>query len=149
MAPHLHFAGDANAARDAAFVERVRAAFGLSPDAPLELQRAEQNAQGEWTLEYAATQYVAVDGAEFGAANGVIVDERASVHLRFDTRGALVSSQVQLVDERHLQLVKDQIRKLAAADQIDPAPTNAPPRRAWYVETDARRRKRLKRASIA
>jgi hypothetical protein len=145
-----------DAARDAGFIERVRTALGLPPDAPLEFESVTQNAQGARTVEYSATQ-IKLDGAEFGAANGVTMDERAAVSLQFDARGALVSSQVTPVDERHLQLVKDQVRKLAAADQIYlAAPGEAinpdalrAQRKPWYVETDAQGRKRLKRAYMA
>ncbi len=145
-----------DAARDAGFIERVRAALDLPPDAPLEFVDVTQNAQGARTVEYSATQ-IKLDGAEFGVANGVTIDEPAAVSLQFDARGALVSSQVTPVDERHLQLVKDQVRKLAAADQVyRAAPGEAidsdalrAQRKPWYVEKDAQGRKRLKRAYMA
>ncbi len=147
---------DSDAARDAGFIERVRAALGLPPDAPLEFEGVTQNAQGARAVRYTASQ-MKLDGAEFGAANGVTVDERANVSLQFDARGALVSSQIAPADERHLQLVKDQIRKLAAADQIyltapgeaiDPDALRVQ-RKPWYVQTDAQGGKRLKRAYMA
>ncbi len=145
-----------DAARDPGFIERVQAALGLPTDAPLELQSATQNAEGERTVGYSAVE-MKLEGAEFGAANGVTVDQRASVSLTFDARGALVSSQMTLVDERHFRLVKDQVRNLAAADEIYPAaPGEAidpdalrAKRQSWYVETDAQGRKRLKRAFMA
>lgn len=157
MAIELHFAGDAHAARDADFIEHVKTALALPADAQLELQSATRNAQGERAVAYAVTQAVELQGAEFGAANGVVVDESASVSLRFDARGALVSSQVAPIDERHLRLVKDQVRKLAAADEIFRASPGEAidtdvlrvKRKPWYVETDAQGRQRLKRAYIA
>lgn len=155
MATKLRLA-ELDAARDPGFVERVRGALNLPPTAQLELQSATQTAQGEHAVEYSATQ-MKLEGAEFGAANGVTVDERASVSLRFDARGALVSSQLEPIDEQHLRLVKDQVRKLAAADQIYLAAPGESidvdalraRRKPWYVETDAQGRKRLKRAFMA
>lgn len=145
-----------HAARDPDFIERVKAALSLPQDAQLELQAATQNAQGERAIEYSATQ-MKLEGAEFGAANGVSVDERAVVSLQFDARGALVAFQINPMDERHLKLVKDQVRKLAVADEIylaapgeaiDPDALRAK-RKPWYVATDAQGRKRLKRAYMA
>lgn len=143
-----------DAARDAHFVERVKTALDLPADARLELQRATEDAQGRHTVEYTIAQPIEIQGAEFGAADGVTVEEQRMVSLLFDARGALVSSQVSPIDERHLRLVKDQIRKLAAANAIGPAPSgevsdaDALPavRRPWYIEMDEEGRKRLKRA---
>lgn len=153
----LQFAGEVSAARDAAFLERVKAVLGLRPGAQLELQRAADDQQGKHILEYAVTQPVTILGKEFGAANGVIVDERMIASLRFDARGVLVSSRVSPIDAHHLQLVKDQIRKLAQAGEIYLAQPNEKidadalraQRKPWYVEVDAQGRKRLKRAYIA
>lgn len=153
----LQFAGDADAARDAAFLERVKAALGLRPGSQLELQSATQDKQGKRTIEYTVTQPVTIQGKEFGAADGVVVDERMIASLRFDARGALVSSKLSPIDARHLQLVKDQIRKLAQVDEIYLAQPNQKidtdalraQRKPWYVEVDAQGRKRLKRAYIA
>ncbi|MDE3088904.1 MAG: hypothetical protein KGJ80_05925 [Chloroflexota bacterium] len=147
---------DPGAARDAGFIERVKAAVGLPADAQLELQSAAQSAGGERIVKYAAP-VLKLDGAEFGAANGVVVDERVTVSLRFDARGALASSEVAPIDERHFHLVKAQVSKLAAADEIylaapgESIDTDAlrARRKPWYVETDARGRKRLKRAYVA
>ncbi len=157
MAVDLRFAGDINAARDAEFVERVKAALGLRPGAQLELQSATQDKQGKHTIEYVVTQPITIQGKEFGAADGVVVDERMIASLRFDARGMLVSSQVSPIDARHLQSVKDQIRKLVQADEIYLAQPNEKidtdalraQRKPWYVEVDAQGRKRLKRAYIA
>ncbi len=147
---------NADAAHDAGFIDHVKAALGLPPDAPLELQSATQDAQGGRAVEYSAAA-MKLEGAEFGAANGVTVDERATISLRFDARGALLSSQITPADTRHLQLVKDQVRKLAAANEIylaapgEKIDTDAlrAQRKPWYVETDAQGRKRLKRAYMA
>ena len=145
-----------NAARDPSFIESTKAALDLPATAQLELQSATRTAQSEHTVEYSASQMKLV-GAEFGAANGVTIDERAKVALRFDARGALVSSQIEPIDEQHLRWVKDQVRKLAAAEQIHlAAPGEAidvdalrAQRKPWYVETDAQGSKRLKRAYVA
>ncbi len=148
MENELRLAG-LDAARDPNFIAQVKTALHLPAEVQLELQNVSGDPQGERAVEYAATQTVHLNGAEFGAADGVAVDERGTVSLRFDGRGRLVASQVSPIDRRHLELVQDQIRKLAAADQIDPAPPGDVPvnrRRPWYVESDDHGRKRLKRA---
>ena len=156
MASQLHLT-EADAARSPDFSKQVQAALKLPDDARLELQNVAQGAHGELNVMYAATMPIEVQGAEFGNANGVMVDEPMSVSLRFDARGALVSSQVAPADDHHLRLVKDQIKKLAAADQIYPASPSESidtdalraQRKPWYIEMDAQGRKRLKRAYMA
>lgn len=145
-----------DAARDPGFVERAKTALNLPATAQLDFQSATQTAQDEHAVEYSANQ-MKLSGTEFGAADGVTVEERARVILQFDAHGALVSSQVSPVDEQHLRLVMDQVRKLAAADQIYlAAPSESinvdalrAQRKSWYVETDAQGGKRLKRAYMA
>jgi hypothetical protein len=153
----LFFAGDADAARDVEFVARVRAALHLPADVQLECAGWVRDARGEITLTYDLALPVQIEGTEFGAASGTYVDEAAIARLRFGARGELASSEVVLKDERHLRLVKDQIRKLADADQIyvpdsgeriDPKAL-AQAHQPWFVGEDARGRKRLKRAYIA
>ncbi len=157
MANDLHFAGNPDAARAPDFIARARAALRLPGDAELQLKEAHQDPQGGHRLEYQVTQLVEIKGTEFGPANGVTVDEPVTASLQFDAKGALVSSQVGSIDQRHLELVKDQIKKLAAAGQIASSTTDetsrgegfAATRKPWRIETDAQGRKRLKRAFIA
>lgn len=162
MANELHFAGDPESARAADFVSRARAALRLPDDAQLQLKDAHQDTQGGHRLEYQVTLPVEIKGEEFGPANGVTVDEPVTASLKFDPKGALASSEVSPIDQRHLQLVKDQIKKLAAAGEISPPPAGEAARGAlalsggtdaqrkpWRVETDLQGRKRLKRAFIA
>ncbi|MGE5263322.1 MAG: hypothetical protein ACM3S0_08070 [Acidobacteriota bacterium] len=162
MANELRFAGNPEAAREADFVARARAALRLPEDAQLQLKDAHQDTQGGHHVEYQVTLPVEIKGEEFGPANGVTVDEPVTASLQFDPKGALASSQVSAIDQRHLQLVKDQIKKLAAAGEIAPPSADRPSRGAlslaegtdanrkqWRVETDAQGRKRLKRAFIA
>lgn len=162
MANELRFAGNPESAREADFVARARAALRLPDDAQLQLKDAHHDTQGGHRLEYQVTLPVEIKGEEFGPANGVTVDEPVTASLQFDPKGALASSQVSDIDQRHLQLVKDQIKKLAAAGEIAPPSADQPTRGAlslaegtdakrkpWRVETDAQGRKRLKRAFIA
>lgn len=147
---------DVSGARDAGFVERVKVDLGLTKDARLDLQSANQTAQGERVIVYASSQ-MRLEGAEFGVADGVAVDEPATASLKLDSSGNLISSQIAPIDDRHLRAVKDQVRKLAAADEIYLAApgqvmdVNAlrAQRKPWYVETDAQGRKRLKRAYVS
>ncbi len=152
----LRFAGDAVAAREAQFVERVRRALELPPDVELKLAGSRRGAKGDIALEYALTWPIQVQGAEFGAADGVFVDEAAVAELHFDTRGALIAHRVAPKDARHLESIKDNIRKLAAQDAIYVVPAGAPidagellsAQKPWIVSPDARGRLRLKRAFI-
>ncbi len=144
----LHFTGDAATARGTDFLAGVRAALHLPHDAPLSLDRVTQDDQGGHVVEYSTTVPVTLGGEQYGTANGVSVDEPGVARVRFDASGALVSSEVVPTDSRHLQLVQDQVKKLAATDQIARAPEPAPGK-PWYVETEKNGRKRLKRAHIA
>ena len=147
---------DPSTAREAGFVEQVKAALHLPADARLELQSAAQNAQGETVVTYAVTLPIQIGGAEFGAAGGVSVDERVIASLRF-VHDALVSSEVSLIDERHLRLVKDQVRKLVAADEIYVASPGEAVDQAelivrkqpYYIAYDEAGNKRIRRAFIA
>ena len=145
---------DPSLAGDAAFIAQVRTALDLPADARLQLQTAARTLPGGARIEYAVTVPIVITGVEFGVAAGVTVDERTSVALQFDARGALVSSQVTPVDEKHLRAIKTNVQKLAATDQIyvatfgeaiDPDVLRAQGK-PWYIETDADARKRLRRA---
>ncbi|MCI0477188.1 MAG: hypothetical protein L0Y55_13145 [Anaerolineales bacterium] len=147
---------DLDTAREAGFVKQVKAALDLPGDAQLQLKNIARDARGA-VVEYVVTLPIRIVGAEFGAANGVTVDERVDALLRFDANGARVLSQVSPLDERHLRLTKDNLRKLAASnaiylaapdETIDPDALRAQ-RKSWYVETDAQGHKRLKRALMA
>lgn len=147
----LRLIGNADSARDANFIERVVAALNLPSDMSLEFRRAIPAAHGGTRVEYSAVESIVVQDADLGIANGVTVDERASVELLFDANGAFLSHQLKLSDERHLELVKDNIRKLAAADEIALTAQDRLDikRKSWYIETDAQGRKRLKRAHFS
>ncbi|MBM3129875.1 MAG: hypothetical protein FJ009_14780 [Chloroflexi bacterium] len=143
-------------ARDPGFIEQVKTALDLPADAQLQLKHSARAAAGA-VVEYDVTLPVRIVGAEFGAADGVTVDERVRALLRFDANGARVASQVSPPDRRHLRLVKDNLRKLAAAnaiylaapdETIDPDALRAR-RQTWYIQADARGQKRLRRALIA
>ena len=152
----LHFDGNARAAHDASFLSRVRDQLQLPPDVPLEFAALE-NAGGGIVLRYDLILPQAVRGAEYGAADGVFVDEAAVALLRFRMDGELESEQIELKDEKHFQAVQAQIRKLAAADAIYSAAPNETidpsaliaQGKPWMVSPDAAGRKRLKRAFIA
>lgn len=144
-------------AREPAFIAQVKQALNLPADAELQIQNIARGAGAGGSVDYAVTMPVELRGAEFGAANGIAVDEQVTASLEFDARGQLVRSRVSPIDERHLQMVKDNVRKLAAADQIYLAAPNEEidsdmlraKRKPWYVVTDAQARKRLRRAYMA
>ncbi|MBI3741866.1 MAG: hypothetical protein HY257_08945 [Chloroflexi bacterium] len=150
----LNFAGDESVARDAAFIARIRAQLELAADVELKFAAINREADETRALLYDLILPVVVHGSEFGAADGVYVDEVARAELRFDARGALLQAAIQIQDEKHLHLVKDQIKKLAAQNAIYDASASAIPesealvemKKNWIVALDAQNRKRLKRA---
>lgn len=146
----LRWTGNADSARDANFVERVKAALNLPTNVPLEFQAVIPTANGV-IINYATIESIVVQDNDLGIASGITIDEQARVELRFDASGALVSHQIKLSDERHLQLVKDNICKLAATNNIalSPQDQSSINRKPWYIETDAQGRKRLRRASMS
>lgn len=156
MPPRLSFSGDPNAARTPAFAQEVKRAVGLDDDIPVQFQASRGNLRGGLTLEFSAVVPMELHGAAFGPADGACVDVPSSLSLSFDQDGALISHQVSPVDARSLELVKDQVRKLAETGQIDPVPTAASegqvapaPRKQWHIELDPRGRKRVKRTFMA
>jgi hypothetical protein len=147
---------DLETARDPGFIEQVKAALDLPADAQLQLKNVARDAEGA-VVEYAITLPIRIVGAEFGAANGVTIDERVDAWLRFDANGVRADARLTPPDQRRLRLTKDNLRKLAAAnaiylaapnETIDPDALRAR-RQAWYIQTDAQGHKRLKRAFIA
>lgn len=147
---------DPDTARDASFIAQVKAALAVPADAPAQLKTITRAPNGI-EIEYDITLPICIVGAELGAANGVTVDERVTARLRFDAQGACVSAQLSQPDERRLRAVKDNVRKLVAHDAIYLAATSGTidpnvlraQRKAWYIQTDAQGRKRLRRAFIA
>jgi hypothetical protein len=149
---NLRFTGDAANVRSDAFIANARAALKLPGDARLEFVRASDDAQGGHTLVYSVGATVMLQGSEFGLANGVTVDDPLTATLVFDRRGELSSAQARADDPKHLALIKDQVRKLAAAGEIGSVPREKGPdgrAKPWYIETDAQGHRRLKRALIA
>lgn len=143
-------------ARDARFIEQVKTALNLPTEAQVQLKNLAHEASGI-VVEYDITLPIRIVGTEFGVANGVTVDEHLTARLRFDARGARVATHVTPLDEQRVRLMKDNVRKLAKmnaiylaapGEKIDPDTLRAR-RQAWYIQTDAQGRKRLRRAFIA
>jgi hypothetical protein len=143
-------------ARDARFIERIKVALNLPAEAQVQLKNLVREEDGV-LVEYDITLPIRIVGAEFGVADGVTVDEHLTARLRFDARGTRVSTQVTPLDERRLRLMKDNLRQLAKMnaiylaapdEQVNPDVLRAR-RQAWYIQTDAQGRKRLRRAFIA
>ncbi len=156
MSSRLRFSGDLNAARTPAFIQEVKRAVGLDDDVPLQFQAFRGNSRGGQTLEFSGTVPMELHGAAFGPADGACMDIPSIVSLSFDQDGALISHQISPVDARSLELIKDQVRKLADTGQIDPSPVVGSegqavpaPRKQWHVELDPRGRKRVKRTFMA
>ena len=146
-----------NAVNDPDFIERVKSAVGLPSDAELELQNVKQIAPGERFVSYSASYSLTLDSKEFGIIKGISVDGQTQIRLRFDPRGTLIESKLDPPVESHLRLMEDQIKKLVTANEIYvPAPGEKidakmlrARRKPWYVFTDEKGRKRLKRAYMA
>lgn len=135
-------------------ISLARAALHLPEHVRLELQNVRDDGHGNRTVEYSVIQPVELRGREYGVADGVWVDSRASATLKL-AQGRLVASELGPMDQQRLDLVKDQVKKLAATDQIDSPGSQAHGGRGsagikpWYVEVDAQGRKRLVRSHMA
>lgn len=151
MADELHFDPDSDSALEADFLARVRKLLRLPLEAQLQLAGIHADSERGCSIEYAVTMPVQLHGAEYGMADGVIVDEQTAARLSFDAMGNLISSHFDGIDPRHLELVRDQVRKLAASGQIASTRLEATPGsgKPWYLEKDAQGVKRLKRARMA
>ncbi len=152
MVDELHLGKDPNSAREEAFLAGVRALLRLPSQAHLQLLSSHVDSHGGHAVEYTVTVPIRLHGPEYGVADGVTVDEQTSAQLNFDAAGKLVSSHLAPIDERHLQLVQDQVKKLAAADQIAPVPPNrgsGSKDKPWFLERDPQGVSRLKRAHMS
>ncbi len=150
MADELHLIRDSHSALEADFLMRVRKLLRLPMEAQLQLAAIHDNPIGGCSIEYTVQVPVQLDGPEYGIADGVTVDEQTSARLAFDATGKLVSSHLNGIDERHLQLVRDQVKKLAASGQIAatrPEATSGGDE-PWYVEKDMQGVRRLKRTRM-
>lgn len=147
---------DLDAARADAFIARVKRALALPADAHVRLKQIARANDGA-TVEYDITLPIRIEGSEFGAANGVTVDEHITARFSFDARGVRVSTEITQPDEQRLRALKDNVRKLAAQNAIYLAAPNESinsdalraQRKAWYIQTDAQGYRRLRRAFIA
>jgi hypothetical protein len=146
VADDLVFARNTDSALSAHFLTRVRTLLRLPPQAQLQLSGIHDDPAGGSSVEYGVTIPVQLHGAEYGIADGVTVDEQTSASLSFDAAGKLISSRLDGISERHLQLVRDQVKKLAASDQI--ASTQPEANKPWYLEKDTQGVTRLKRAHM-
>lgn len=151
MVDALHFARASNSALDADFLTRVRRLLQLPQAAQLQLEGIDDGSEGGCSIRYTITIPVKLIGSEYGIADGVTVDERAFARLSFDAGCRLISSRLDGIDERHLELVRDQVKKLAASGQIASTrpEATAAGHQPWYLEADAQGVKRMKRARMA
>jgi hypothetical protein len=150
MVGELHFTGDLDSARQADFLTRVCELLGLPRQVQLKLVGVNRDQSGGHTIDYAATKSIRLNGSEYGVADGVTIEEETTARLYFDAAGRLGSFHLGPFDEHHVQRIRNQVKRLAAADEIAAERPNADPSaKPWYVETDARGVKRLKRAHIA
>jgi len=100
------------------FVDQVKAELSLPPSSELKLLSLRTNSHGERVIEYTYSRSVKLEGSEYAAASGVVVDVPSRVSLRFDRDGELVASQLSEVGEGHLNAIKKQVRNLVANGQI-------------------------------
>ncbi len=150
MPVELWFGRDSNIALEPDFLIRVRELLQLPQHAQLELAGIQADSKGGCSIEYAIAIPIQLCGREYGIADGVVVDERSTAKLSFDGTGKFISSSFDGTDERHLKLVRDQVRKLAASDQIAPTrPEATSGSKPWYLEKDSQGVRRLKRAQMA
>ncbi len=149
MADDLGFLRDSDSALDADFLTRVRRQLRLPQQAQLKLAGVHADSEGGCSIEYVVTVPVQLRGSEYGIADGVTVDEQTSARLSFNAVGKHISTLFDGIDERHLELVRDQVKKLAARDQIASARPEADSVKPWYLEKDIHGVRRLKRAQMS
>lgn len=146
MADELVFARNSDSVLGAQFLARVRKLLRLPPQAQLQSSGIRDDPAGGFSIDYDVMMPVQLQGPEYGIADGVTVEEQISARLSFDAAGKFISSRLGGIDERHLQLVRDQVIKLAATGQI--ALTRPETGKPWYLEKDTEGVTRLKRAHM-
>jgi hypothetical protein len=137
-------------------VDQARPMLSLPPDAKIQVEDVKQSARGT-RIVFSYTASVELRQETPDAVTGVYVSISAHGDLRFDSKGALVTAEVEPADPNQLRAISDNLAKLVASDQvyiakpgekIDPDKLRAQGK-AWYVEQDADGKKYLKRAWIS
>lgn len=137
-------------------LDRARAILDLPPDAELRVESVTRNSRGT-RIVFSYTRAVELDDEALETIAGIRVDVSSHGDLRFDTRGCLLSYNVEPADPRQLHAIGDNLCKLVANDQVyiakpgekvDPEELRQQGK-PWYIEDDAQGNKHLKRAWIA
>jgi hypothetical protein len=137
-------------------LDRARPVLDLPPDAVLRVENVTRNTRGT-RIDFAYTVAVELDDDDLRAVAGIRVDVSAHGQLKFNTRGNLVSHQIEPADPRQLRAITDHLSKLVANGQVyiaEPGEQIDPDRlrrqgKDWYVQQDAQGKKHLKRAWIS
>ncbi len=150
MADELHLFRGSDSPLEPDFLMHVRKLLQLPQEARLELSNLHDDPNGGCSLDYSVTVSVQLNGPEYGVADGVTVDEQTSASLSFDALGNLVSTRYAGIEGRRIELIRDQVKKLAAAGQIALTRSEATPGsgKPWYLEQDTQGVRRVKRARM-
>lgn len=128
----------------------------LPEDTSLRVESVQTSARGT-AMRFSYNAPMPLEGKELAAAAGVRVDVNGAGALEFDRDGKLVRAHAQPNDPRALEAMRDHVRKLVATDQIYFAQTGEAidlnklraAGKPWYVQTDQKGLRRLKRAYMA
>lgn len=137
-------------------LNRAREILDLPPDAELRVENVTRNSHGT-RIVFTYTHAVELDDEELQNVAGIRVDVNSHGDLRFDTRGCLLSYNIEPADPSQLRAIGDHLCKLVANDQVyiairgekvDPEVLRQLGK-PWYIEEDEQGNKHLKRAWIS
>lgn len=134
-------------------LDQARPILELPPDAELRVENVTKNARGT-RIDFSYTHAVTLDDAQLPDVTGIRVDVSSHGDLKFNTRGNLVSYEVEPADPRQLRAITDNLSKLVENGQVyiaEPGECVDPEKlrkqgKSWYVQEDEQGKKTLKRA---
>lgn len=137
-------------------LDQARAVLDLPPDATFRVENVTRNARGT-RIDFSYTLAVVLEDDDLQGVKGIRVDVSSHGLLKFNTRGTLISHQLEPADPRQLRAITDHLSKLVAngqvyiakpGERIDPDQLRQQGK-DWYVQQDAQGKKYLKRAWIS
>lgn len=139
-----------------AVLDRARDALDIPTDAEIRIENVVRTERST-RIYFTYTTSVELHDANLEAIGGVRVNVTSRGDLRFNSKGILIKYEIEPVESDQLRAVRENLRRLVAANQIyvaAPGEAIDPERllaegKAWYVEQDAHGKKLLRRASIS
>lgn len=137
-------------------LDQARPILELPADAELRVENVTKNARGT-RIDFSFTHAVVIDDDMLRDVTGIRVDVSSHGDLKFNSRGTLVSYEVEPADPRQLRAITDHVSKLVENGQVyiaEPGECVDPEQlrkegKAWYVQADEEGKKHLKRAWVS